>query len=551
MKKQFILFLFMLPFVAVGAKTIQKIENPTYLGINDGTMKIVSVKTTEKATVLTFQYPGEGFYQFAPNIHLVDEQGKHYELIGQKGFSEDSLKNMKPTKKGKYELSFQPLPADTRIFDFIEDFYSWTGTSYYGIRKEGTPFSVNDPLSHNEGENSFPDIDFKKDSVIIEGHIYDYNPETCKFKCVELSDLHYPTFKIYHGSDIYNKNVAQIDENGNFRLPVQTYGPTWTYLRLSSDGKERMGERFLPIMLYPNDQMNMGIYLSEGNCPQKVEYKSIKKKDFSKLMQSAPMMLTQLEYGNDSIRYGQMTNESIEKRFKDFDELALYLSGKYGLNRTETEMLRSQLSVVVGIDVMNLTSRVLYQKHNSSADDSEEEKQKKRKAWQESDSPYYGLVFSNIRATNNLFLAIPDWSRLLHCSRLASIPRYDRIVRDFYVSSADYKNENVKQFFNQRLNLIREWRQKGNNDAIFEHACLLCSIQEMPYALGFRSPMDEEALKQFLPDRFQGISNIRELFTHPSFVRLAGELLYEREKSLYQELEETVEREKKRQDNKQ
>ena len=63
--------------------------------------------------------------------------------------------------------------------------------------------------------------------------------------------------------------------------------------------------------------------------------------------------------------------------------------------------------------------------------------------------------------------------------------------------------------------------------------------------------MDEEALKQFLPDRFQGISNIRELFTHPSFVRLAGELLYEREKSLYQELEEAVKREKGQQDNKQ
>lgn len=49
------------------------------------------------------------------------------------------------------------------------------------------------------------------------------------------------------------------------------------------------------------------------------------------------------------------------------------------------------------------------------------------------------------------------------------------------------------------------------------------------------------ALKRFLPDRFQGISKSRELFTHPSFVRLAGELLYESEKYLYRELEEMAE----------
>ena len=541
MKTQFILSLFLLSVVTVGAKTIHKIENPTYVGINNGTMKIVSVKTTEEATVLTFQYPGEGFYQFAPNIHLVDEQGNHYELIGQKGFSEDSLKNLKPTKKGKYELRFQPLPDKTRIFDFIEDFYSWTGTSYYGIRNEDTPFAVSNPLPHNEGKSSVPDIDFKKDSVIITGHIKSYNADSCKFHFVGLSGHHAPTFKFYYGSDIYNRNVATIDENGNFKLSVQVYGPTWTYLMFTSKGKLENYAVFLPIMLYPNDQTSIEISHLEGEEHKEIKYNSKLQKDCSKLMNCAPMILTQLEHSDDSVRYERLTEKNIKVHFKEYDAMALYLSGKYGLNRMETEMLRSQLSVVVGIKIIKLTNRALSQKHRYSDNASKKEKKEKRKAWKESDSPYYKLVFSSIRATNNLFMTTPDWSRLLQRSQLKSISRYNRIVDDFYKTTEDFKNKDVKQFFNQRLKLIREWRQKGDNDDIFEHAYLLCNTLDMPYPLEFRSLMDEEALKRFLPDRFQGISKSRELFTHPSFVRLAGELLYEREKYLYRELEEMAE----------
>lgn len=547
MRTQFILSLFLLQFVAVGAKTIQKIENPTYVGINDGTMKIVSVKTTEEATVLTFQYPGEGFYQFAPNIHLVDEKGKHYELIGQKGFSEDSLKNLKPKKKGKYELRFQPLPDNTRIFDFIEDFYSWTGTSYYGIRNEDTPFAVSNPLPHNEGKSSVPDIDFKKDSVIITGYIKSYNADSCRFHFVGLSELHAPTFKYYYGSDIYNKNAATIDENGNFKLSVQVYGPTWTYLMFTSKGKLENRAVFLPIMLYPNDQTSIEISHLEGEGHKEIKYNSKLQKDCSKLMNCAPMLTNELVHTDDSVQYERLTEETIKERFEEYDAMALYLSGKYGLNRMETEMLRSQLSVVVGIKIMQLTNRALYQKHSYFSNAPEEEIKEKRKAWKESDSPYYKLVFSNIRATNNLFMATPDWSRLLQSSQLKSIPRYNRIVDDFYKTTEDFKNKDVKQFFKQRLKLIREWRQKGDNDDIFEHAYLLCNTLDMPYPLGFSSPMDEEALKGFLPDRFQGISKSRELFTHPSFVRLAGELLYEREKYLYRELEEMAERENSQQ----
>jgi hypothetical protein len=283
------------------------------------------------------------------------------------------------------------------------------------------------------------------------------------------------------------------------------------------------------------------------------------------------MILTPLEHGNDSIRYEQMTKESIEKSFKDFDELALYLSGKYGLNRIETELLRSQLSVVAGLDVIQITNHYLCKKYDSvKSDATAEEKMKAREIWRNSDSPYYSLAFSNVRASSNLFLTIPDWSRLLYRSYMVSIPSYDKLRNEFQAykfstilnkkveitetgyfnipnytitpelekATRDFERQEVKLFYNQRLQLIRKWRKKGINDTLFEQAYLLCCIPEMPYFVRFISPMDKEGQKIFLPDRYQDISQSRELFNHPSIVRLAGELLWEREQMLYRELEE-------------
>ena len=182
MKKQFILSLLLLSAITVGAKTIHKVANPEYVAMQHGNMEITSVKTTEEATTVTFQYLGEGFHQFAPTIHLVDELGEHCKLIGQKGFSEDSLKNMKPTKKGKYELRFEPLPTKTHIFDIIEDYYNIESARYYGVREKGTLFSITNPLPHNEGESLLPYMDFKVDTVLVTGHIKDYFSIKNKFK---------------------------------------------------------------------------------------------------------------------------------------------------------------------------------------------------------------------------------------------------------------------------------------------------------------------------------------------------------------------------------
>lgn len=512
MKKQFILSLLLLSVVAAEGKTIHKVSNPEYVALLHGTMEIASVKTTEEATTITFQYPGEGFYQFVPDIHLVDEQGKHYDLIGQKGFSEDSLKNLKPKKKGKYELHFEPLPADTRIFDLIEDAYEMGATRYYGIREKNVPFTVSNPLPHNEGEASLPDIDFKVDSTIVTGHIVGYNPEKSNLKGMLF------TQPSYYFRANQQRPTAQFDKDGNFQMRFSVCGPTWTHLVISPNGM------FVPIMLYPGDSIHISIDLEAEN---KITYNSQKQKDFSKLMQCAPIMSTFHNVRNqDTLYYHRLTPESVTKRFDDFDTLALYLSGKYGLNRVETEMLRSHLSTMIAIDVAAITSYYLFKKYPRPTSNDEVWE------WEKVKSSYFNSI-SKVRAESNAFLTTPNWSELLSTHHLHENPEFFTLFYNTLNKAHTESSENVfsiKDLIEPTLKLLQEYRQKGDNDCIFEQAYLLCLSSALP----FNIPTADNHLTRIS----NNYSQFKQLFYHPSIVRIAGQIINEWEQESYQELEE-------------
>ena len=584
MKKQFILFFFLLSAIAVGAKTIHKVVNPTYIGMQHGTMEIASVKTTEEATTITFQYPGEGFYQFVPDIYLVDEQGKHYELIGQKGFSEDSLKNMKPTKKGKYELHFEPLPAETRVFDLIEDAYYMSGTRYYGIREKEVPFTVSNPLPHNEGNSMLPYMDFKVDTVLVTGHIKNYHSARSKFKAVRKH-----TFSPLERPD-RRRCETTIDENGNFSMNIRAIGPTWTYLTLYGN-KDSRNAMYIPVILYPGDHLNLEITLDEENIQREVTYSSKLQRDFSKLMKYAPITYVNMyitpfrndkNYSEEYEEYERMTPESVQKQFDDYDALALYLSGKYGLNRLETEMLRSHLSVEMAIKVVGLTNNYMF-KEIRKPDQTEENYKLMRSKWRNSDSPYYGISFSNIKAESNAFMVTPYWTNLISYQNLKDNPQHEKMWNDYIIymvtfvhgeieltetgevpSPFSYKGspeihrkqkivyENDFEWYYERLiQLVREWRQKEKDDTLFEQAFLF-SLARNLYIGVTSATLDNESMGENMSRFYQQHNRARKLYYHPAVVRMASTILEDAMLEIYQEQDKTIEKlMKERQDNKQ
>ena len=584
MKTQFILSLLLLSAITVGAKTIHKVANPEYVAMQHGNMEITSVKTTEEATTVTFQYLGEGFHQFAPTIHLVDELGKHYNLIGQKGFSEDSLKNLKPTKKGKYELHFEPLPAETRIFDFIEDAYYIGGTRYYGIREKNVPFVVTNPLPHNEGDSILPYMDFKVDTVLVTGHIKNYHSAKSKFKAVRKH-----TYSPLDRSEI-NYVEKTIDENGNFSMNIRAIGPTWTYLTLHGN-KDSRNAMYIPVILYPGDHINLEITLDEENIQREVTYSSKQQRDFGKLMKYAPitfvnMSITPLRndnnYSEEYEEYERMTPESVQKQFDDYDALALYLSGKYGLNRLETEMLRSHLSVEMAIKVVGITNNYLLKVKSQPVQPGEDIKLRHSK-WRNSDSPYYGISFSNIRAENNAFLVTPYWTNLLSAQNMQNNPRHEKMSNDFTIytkrfivgdtlrltktgeappsiiistpeQEKKYKifwEKEFEWYYDWELQLVREWRQKEKDDTLFEQAFLFSLLSNLRIGVATGS-LDNRLMSIAMTRIYQNSIKARQLYHHPSIVRMASTLIEEIIQKIYQRQDKDIEELKeKQQSNKQ
>ena len=535
-----ILFLLLCVLISatINAKTIHKIEKPAYVGIYNETMEIASVKTTEEATTVTFQYGGKGISFLDNDICLVDETGKRHELIAQKGFTVDSLKRLVPKKKGKYELRFKPLAADCRIFDIIENFYS-SSTRYYGVRQAGSEFCVSNPKEHNNGDASLPEAVFKVDTAYVSGKVENIG-----------SDAQWKVSLIYDYADTnYGKKRKRastiIDKEGNFKLKTCVNGPTWDYLIVSSNKKDNK-LMYIPVLLCPGEEQTLQIRFRED-----VKYDSNSQRDFGTLMQCAPMMLYKKysyskpkEYFMDD--YNAMTPEKVKNQFDDYDRLALYLSGKYGLSRVETELLRSQLSASFAIDMLYLANNNQHGTYYKGVPD--EEWRKARGKWIESDSPFYGICFANMRCESNVYWAVTDIWLLFSGYMMRQIPPYAKRENDFIfykwktifnreveksedggyegITIAgtpenlkkvdDFDNKNIQLFYNWMLPLIREWRNKNGNDDLFEQIYLLSCIYSMPN-IPYKS-------SKYLYDQF---TLARQMIHHPSFCRLAGEMFFE------------------------
>jgi hypothetical protein len=320
-------------------------------------------------------------------------------------------------------------------------------------------------------------------------------------------------------------------------------------------------------MLYPNDSIDLCISTDRKNNGRTVKYNSKKERDFSRLMQCAPMVHVNFSVTpynkTDTTEYCSFTPENVKKRFEDYDNLGLYLSGKYGLNRMETEMLRSHLSTVMAIHIVGETNSYLnnhYSSTNKKALTQEERSMIEAKL-RNSNSPYYAISFSHIRAESNAFLTIPDWTTLLSTHSTLNIPAYRKHIQDYEINK-DYSiygqmperaendggfylhinnvtpemkekekmfnEQESKLYYEWMLKLIREWRGKeGEDDTLFEQAYMLCCTRAMPYKLKFSVPYVHQQFVQ-----------CKELFYHPSIIRMANELLYNCEKECYQEIED-------------
>lgn len=509
--------------MSMSAKVLHHIDNPRYVGINDGTLKLVSVKTTEKSTTLTFRYSGEGFGGFSAKSYLSDEAGRCYHLIGHKGFSVADSSYLKVRRKGTYCLEFEPLPADTRVFDFIENFFHPQATFLYGIRKPDAPMAVA-RVVESFGEEEFPCLDFKPDSVWVHGYIADYDTARYQFTDVE---------QLFLGGELTSDGSpkSKIGTDGYFMLPLKVYGPTWTHLNLHNSNS--LFNYLVPVMLYPGDHIEL--HISDiDKAEWNIRYTSRMGKELSNLMHCIPSMSLKMIIGGnlqeikqDCIRCEGWTPELIDQQFDSYETLASYLAGKYALSNVEAAMLRGELTNSLARDVLIATNNYLARKHPIHKDHEE---------WIKQESPYYNCL-SRVYAESNAYLAIPSWQHLLASFIRSAMPRLGYVKEQYQQSMGnrfyDLPIAQVKEGMDEQLcQAIKAYRQPKGDDIIFEQAVRFNLLGDAPYWIYDTGKVTETMTMIHELYNYQ-----RSQLTHPSFVRIANDVITTFEEKHYQEVE--------------
>lgn len=97
------------------------VDNPLIESSNTMTLDITRVELSDTATVLhTDAYYRPNYWIRISSESYLLADGKKYALTGTQGIDADSLFWMPDSGEASFQLTFEPLPAGTRSFDFIE-----------------------------------------------------------------------------------------------------------------------------------------------------------------------------------------------------------------------------------------------------------------------------------------------------------------------------------------------------------------------------------------------------------------------------------------------
>lgn len=161
------------------------VEYPLIETANTNTLDIAKVELTDSATILHT----DAYYRPHNWIRISSESylqagGKRYMLTGAEGITPDSLFWMPESGEASFTLCFEPLPAGTMSFDFIEsdceDCFKLFGIDLTGKKTFDTPDEVPEDLRQADGDTAVPDPIFKTGTTTVNVHFLHYRPELGK-----------------------------------------------------------------------------------------------------------------------------------------------------------------------------------------------------------------------------------------------------------------------------------------------------------------------------------------------------------------------------------
>lgn len=210
------------------------VDYPLVETANTRLIDIARVELTDSATIIrtdAYHYPNNWIRIDAQSYLLAD--GKKYMLTGSEGITPDSLFWMPESGEASFTLMFEPLPANTRSFDFIEsdceDCFKLFGVDLTGKKTFDQPEGVPDELRASNGEADMPEFIFKTGTTTANVHLLYYRPELGK-------ELRFFVEDIFGTQTEHNANINPETKEVSFSFPQ--YGTTncWIDLNNSSLG---------------------------------------------------------------------------------------------------------------------------------------------------------------------------------------------------------------------------------------------------------------------------------------------------------------------------
>lgn len=197
---------------AIAAKSV-KIEMPWVEKPNTGNLFVEAVELTPDSTTVTFRtycYLWNNI-NIQPGAHL-EHGGNSYAIRSAEGIQLGKKINIPALGDSIFSISFEPLPLDTKTFDFI-DGDKGNHFKLIGIHTDKT-FAGQMPIDQI---NVLPEQKWEKGIAVLKGQILNYDQEDEK-KSVEV----YPRSAL--GTQIEKKTgVASVNEDGSFTVSIPIY----------------------------------------------------------------------------------------------------------------------------------------------------------------------------------------------------------------------------------------------------------------------------------------------------------------------------------------
>lgn len=161
------------------------VDYPLIEATNTKIIDIARVELTDSATVLHADATFTPHYWIRIDAgSYLQADGKKYRLTGAEGITPDSLFWMPDSGKAHFTMRFEPLPAGTRSFDFIEsdceDCFKLFGVDLTGKKEFETPEEVPAELRKMDETAAVPDPIFKTGTTTVCVHLLHYRPELGK-----------------------------------------------------------------------------------------------------------------------------------------------------------------------------------------------------------------------------------------------------------------------------------------------------------------------------------------------------------------------------------